>query len=219
MALSLWHSSEKRNEHQEYYEQYTTTEYILLYDSSLVQSRFLSHDFLAESQTFITDIDATRSQHQMLNLLLLLATKGTLIFPSRSCCRMRYLLSLRSIIGTEMVYTFIAHIDPTRACDEAQYLILVLTTERTQVRLVDSLPVLHISPFSMILLYRSSGYTHIIDFKVFAHVPTDNMDVVDIVVERKHEVLYRITLQAGPHTERTMLAEVEKQQLIGINDT
>jgi len=132
---------------------------------------------------------------------------------------MRQLLILRDPIRTEMVYTFIAYVDPTRACDEAQYLILILATERTQVRSVASLPILHISPFSMTLLYQSSGYTHIIDCKVFAHLPADNMYVVDIVVERKHEVLYCVTLEARPHTERTMFAEVEKQQFIGINDT
>lgn len=132
---------------------------------------------------------------------------------------MRHLLILRGFIRAEMVYTLIAHVDPTRARNKAQYLILILATERTLVCTVDFLPVLHISPFSLTLLYQSSGYTHIIDLKVFAHLPTDNMDVVDIVVERKHEVLYCITLEAGPHTERTMFAEVEKQQFIGINDT
>lgn len=155
----------------------------------------------------------------MLNLLLRIATKGTSICSTCSWYHLRFLLSVRTTIRRVTLYAFIAHINPTRACDEAQYLILILATERTQVRSVDSLPVLHISPFSKTLLYQSSGYTHIIDFKVFAHVPADNMYVVDIVVERKHEVLYCITFQARPHTERPMLVEVEKQQFIRINNT
>jgi hypothetical protein len=144
----------------------------------------------------------------MLSLLLFFATKGAARCrpPLADICCGSLLCRFSSAPTTELIHAFVTDINPAWSCDEMIHLFPVFATKRTFV---------YPSHHEIAL----SGYTHIVQLNVFAHLPSIDIYVGNLVIERKHEVFGLTCISNWTYTQRSMFLQFEDPLFLCLDET